>query len=328
MHMQYYQCIPLDSRAEWQQALEGIDHSFAHTWEHCYAMYLTTRLPTYLFYFELNNIRIICPFTERSFNGYIDIVKPYGFSGFVSNGECPEFQYYWNKFIREKEYVCGYLTIDPNCKSNKSLFTGKNELFQYGTTHVLDLKLSIQDLFNNLSAGRKGQLRDWDKINAELIFDRAALEKFFLANYFDFIRRKKAAAYYYFSMESLTFLLSQENIMMVGAQDSRGIVSVNLFTHTNKSADYFLNTSLPDAQHHSASLVWYGVNYFKMKNIEILNLGGGNKGISDFKKRFGGHEFPLQCLRQIYNKPIYDQLCQLTHVDQHNLVDFFPSYRK
>ena len=72
--------IPLESRVEWQNALQGIKHAFAHTWENCYAMHLTTGFTTYLYCFEAENIRIVCPIAEREFQGYVDIVTPYGLS--------------------------------------------------------------------------------------------------------------------------------------------------------------------------------------------------------------------------------------------------------
>ena len=42
-------------------------------------MHLTTGFRTYLYCFETENIRIVCPIAEREFDGYIDIVTPYGF---------------------------------------------------------------------------------------------------------------------------------------------------------------------------------------------------------------------------------------------------------
>ena len=51
-------CISLESPSEWKEALKGINHSFAHTWENCYAMNLTTGYNTYLYCFEKDEIKI------------------------------------------------------------------------------------------------------------------------------------------------------------------------------------------------------------------------------------------------------------------------------
>src|ERR1700733_12014806 len=97
--------IPLDSPLEWKQALSGIPHSFFHTWEHSYAMYLTHKLPAFLYCFEADEVRIVCPFIERPFGKYVDIATPYGFSGFAGNGEFPDFPSYWEEFVQSRGYV-------------------------------------------------------------------------------------------------------------------------------------------------------------------------------------------------------------------------------
>ena len=106
-------CIPLDSPAMWKQAIAGIKHSFGHSWENCYAMYLTTGLKTYLYCFENEHGRIVCPISEREFRGYIDIVKPSGFSGFVGTGRIPGFSDHWRRSRQERGYVCGYIGLNP-----------------------------------------------------------------------------------------------------------------------------------------------------------------------------------------------------------------------
>jgi hypothetical protein len=106
-------CISLESPDEWKQALKGIKHSFGHTWENCYAMQLTTGFMTYLYCFENEHVRIVCPIAEREYEGYIDIVKPSGFSGFVGQGTCPDFSLHWKEFATERGYICGYIGLNP-----------------------------------------------------------------------------------------------------------------------------------------------------------------------------------------------------------------------
>src|SRR6185437_9001310 len=103
--------IPLESPLEWKQALACIPHSFFHTWEHSYAMYLTHKLPSYLYCFEHGGVRIICPFIVRPFRGYVDIATPYGFSGFAGNADYPDLPLYWNEFVRSRGYISAFVTL-------------------------------------------------------------------------------------------------------------------------------------------------------------------------------------------------------------------------
>ena len=39
---------PLENQVMWISSLDGVKHSFAHTWENCYAMQITTGMNTFL----------------------------------------------------------------------------------------------------------------------------------------------------------------------------------------------------------------------------------------------------------------------------------------
>ncbi len=92
--------IPLTDRLEWNRALDNIPHTFAHTWESSNAMYLTHGNDTFLYTYTNDHVRIACPICERKFNGYTDIVTPFGFPGFVGTSPCPEFKNHWKSFTK------------------------------------------------------------------------------------------------------------------------------------------------------------------------------------------------------------------------------------
>ena len=108
-----HKCIPIEAPGPWNDALCGIPHAFAHTWESCYAMRLTTGYPTYLYCFENASVRIVCPIAERRSDEGIDIVTPYGFSGFAGTADCTDFPRYWREFVRERGYIAGYISLNP-----------------------------------------------------------------------------------------------------------------------------------------------------------------------------------------------------------------------
>jgi len=324
-----HQCIPLDSPTEWKAALTGINHGFAHTWEHCYAMHLTTGLRTFLYCFETDNGRIVCPIVERDFEGYVDIMKPYGFSGFVGNGDCLEFPHYWKEFARQRGYVCGYIGLNPIFGNTK--YFEPSEVYQYNTVYVLDLTLSDQELYANLSKNRKRQLKNWDEIKSSLILDKAATKEFFVTHYIDFIREKNAPSFYYFSKETLSFLADLENVFLVGAGDSGELTAVSVFGHTPDTGEFLFNVSIDAGRNHSTLLMWYGINRLKSLGIPNLNLGGGDNkddGVAQFKARFGSQKLPLGCVKQIYQPEIYMQLCRRASVDPSDIAGYFPAYRK
>ena len=321
-------CIPLHSPSEWRKSLKGIKHAFAHTWENCYAMHLTTGFKSYLYCFEKDNLRIVCPIAERVFGEYTDIVTPYGFSGFVGNKDCSEFSQYWSSFVKERGYVCGYIALNPIFENNT--YFRSDEVYQSNTLYVLDLTLSFDELFANLDRNRKRQLRDWEEVEANLTLDKSALTDFLVTNHPEFMRRVNASPANYFSRETLAFLCNLDNTFIVGAGRPEKIEAVHLFTYTSYLGDYLFGVPLPEKRHHATRLMWYSLNYLKSLEVPLLNLGGGvheNDSIAQSKQRFGSRRVSFRCLKQIYEPKIYEELCRQTNTDPTDMTGYFPAYR-
>ena len=82
--------IPVTEADEWRSALKGVPHAFAHTVECCAAIQLTTGWPTFLYVAACAGGRVVCPLTERTYGGFVDVVTPYQFSGFSITGAFPD----------------------------------------------------------------------------------------------------------------------------------------------------------------------------------------------------------------------------------------------
>ena len=129
----HHELIPLSDPDRWRSALSGIPHAFGHTWESCYAMSLSTDHRTFLYQFESDDARIVCPIAERCCAGDVDIATPFGFSGFAGLGRSTEFPRAWLRFAREREWVCGYIGLNPLLECAEHYATEdvfpQNELF-------------------------------------------------------------------------------------------------------------------------------------------------------------------------------------------------------
>ena len=321
--------IPLENRLEWQMALTGLPHAFGHTWESCHAMHLTTGFKTYLYCFESDNVRIVCPLSERTFDSYVDIVTPYGFSGFVGNGVRPDFPRYWKEFTKARGYVCGYIALNPIFE-NSTFFDSVNA-YQSNSLYYLDLTLNTGELLANLDRNRKRQLKDWERIREGLILDKVALKEFFITNYEDFITKINASPANRFSNETLSFLCDLENVIMVGAGRLKSIEAVYVFGYTQYLGDCLFNVPLPEGRHHATTLLWYGVNHLKSLHIPILNLGGGvceDDAVAGSKQRFGSRRVSFKCLKEVYEPATYDKLCRRVGTNPEDMNGYFPPYRR
>ena len=324
--MSIHTLIPLEAKDEWVDAMKDIRHSFAHTWDNCYAMHLTTSHKTFLYRYENGDTKIICPIAERQFEGSTDIVTPYGFSGFTGNTDCPDFPHHWKEFAKQSDYVCGYISINPAFE-NTSYFYEKDAVSRT-SIYYIDLERSLTEIFESLDSNRRRQIKDYRRHESSFVYDRARLTDFFKKNYYDFLDKYKMSSANYFSMAALEHLCSLENVMMVGTAKNDEINSVYIFAHTPDEGLCMFNVAHPEGRENTPLLLWCGLKYFRSRKIPIMNLGGGSNdddSIAHSKKRYGAFGLPFKSLTQIYDESAYNALCNKTGVDMNG--KYFPAYR-
>jgi len=322
-------CIALDTPVEWRNALKQVQHGFGHTWENCYAMQLTTGFNTYLYCFETENVRIICPISERLTNGCVHIVTPYGFSGFAGNCDFTEFRTYWNAFTKKKNYVSGYIALNPIFENDT--YFDSSDVHQSNSLYFLDLTPSLDELFTNLDNNRKRQLKTYKQFDGNLVFDKEILTDFFLANYPDFIKRVHASRANCFSRNTLAYLCNLDNVIIVGAGEGNRLQAVCLFAYTHYAADFLFNVALPEGRKWAVMLVWAGLEYLKSINVPVLNLGGGvreDDSIARSKQRYGALRRPFRCLKQVYKPLTFQMLCRRFNADPDNRSGYFPPFAR
>ena len=201
--------ISLDDRTAWDSALGHVPHAFGHTWESCYAMRLTSGLDTYLYHLEDDGVHIICPISEREYNGHIDIFTPYGFSGFISNAEYEPLTALWKKFVHDQQYVCGYIVLNSVLLKDSITYEGATA---ENLLYVLDLKLSLDELYANMSTNRKRQVKKHKEIEHTITVDKSILKPFFLDNFHTFFEDREAGLLSGFSLETLEYLIDLEQV--------------------------------------------------------------------------------------------------------------------
>lgn len=322
-------CIPIADSAVWKDALRGVNHSFFHTWENCHAMHLTTEAPTYLYSFERRGKRVVCPFFERTYDGMIDIVTPYGFSGFAGDLPYEEFGVNWNALTSARSYVCGFLQLHPILQGEG--WFPELELHEYNDVFVLDLTQSLDELYEALSTNRKRQLREWGRLEASLTHDRDEWAAFVISQYQQFYAVTNASDAYHFSPETFRVLIGLDDVLSVGFSTGSGLEAVSIFARGSSVGEFLFNISVPGGRRHSTALIWYGARALKAMGASVLNLGGGvqrNDALAEYKRRFGGEVRPLRALRQVYDPFAYRNLCLRAGVEPDDNTGYFPPYRR
>jgi hypothetical protein len=291
-------------------------------------MWLTTKHPTFLYEFESDGTRIVCPVAERHYAGQIDIVTPFGFSGFASIGQSTEFSQSWLRFAREREWVCGYIGLNPllECVAHYP----PADLYQENELYYLDLSLGEAELYRRLSKGRKRQIRRWNWPANWLCTDREALIDFIIAQSDDFFRSRGASSVYTFAPATWRSFLPLQNVEILGATNAGRIIAVMVIVHSTTIADAVFNISLPEGRDAQAPLLWEAALRLRTRGISILNVGGGIRrgdSVAQAKSYYGARVLPLRCLKQVYNPDRFAELCRIAGVDPSERVGYFPPYR-
>ena len=322
-----HQLIPLDEPARWEQALSGLPHGHAHTWGFCEAMQLTSGLPTYLYVYESEAGRVVCPLAEREIGGHVDVVTPYGFNGPAGYGERGPFVHEWPEFARSRGWVCGYIALNPLFADPAGF--PREDVYVHNRLYVMDLRGSDEEVRGRLSQNRRRQLRDWPAIETALEHDRGRLTGFLLETYAGFFERRGAGSATNFTADTMAAIAALDDVLVVGAGRGERLESVALFGHTPHSGDYLFNVSVPGGEHHAPHLIWWGVERLRELGVDRLNLGGGVRegdDLAEFKRRFGAAELPLVSLRQVYRADVYEALCRAAGVTSER-SGWFPPHR-
>lgn len=319
--------IPIAEQDRWNHALVGIPHGFGHTWESCHAQWLTTRLPTYLYVFEADGARIICPLLIRGSEGQFDVTTPFGFSGFAGTGHCPQFRDEWFAFARSKGWVCAYIGQNPQLEPER--YWPREDFEEGQNLFWLDLSQSDAEILGRLSRGRRPPIKRWRANPDWPCTDRAEIAEFIIKNHKDFFRRVGATTTYSFTEATWRSLAASPNVELLGARSNGRLVATMLFGFAGRLADALFNVSVPEGRDAATALMVEGARRLRARKVEMLNMGGGVRpgdSVEASKRQFHAIVQPLLRLKQVLNSGTFAALCQRAGIDPCAPSTYFPPY--
>jgi len=319
--------IPIAQRDRWNRALIGLPHGFGHTWESCHAFWLTARLSTYLYVFEADGARIICPLMVRGGEGQPDVTTPFGFSGFAGTGNFPQFREEWLSFARSKGWVCAYIGQNPQLEPEK--YWAREDFEEGQNLFWLDLRQSDTEILAKLSRGRRRPLKRWTDGADWLCTDRSEIVGFIIENHRDFFRRVGATSTYGFTEATWRALAACPNVELLGARRNGRLVATTLFGFAGRLADALFNISVPEGRDAATALMIEGARRLRGRGAEVLNMGGGVRpgdSVEASKRQFNAIEQPLLRMKQVLDSGTFAVLCHRVGTDPSAPSSYFPPY--
>jgi hypothetical protein len=320
--------ISLQEPGAWAEALQGLPHSYWHSWTACMAASFGSKTPCRLFVWELGAQRVVCPIVERRWKGALDVVTPVGFSGFASNSDALPLPLVddWRRFLNSRNIVAAYVGMHPELSpkwTHGGDFAGK-------TQFLIDLDMPESTWLSHIDSNRRRSIRSWERKRHEYVLDRNALADFVLREHQPFMRSVNASPASFFPDEALRFLFAQDNIHMVGARDAEGVCAAAVYGVSLYGAELLFHISVRQGREFAAALMWWGRNRFSAMGLGHLNLGGGihdGDALFEAKRRYRPSEKVLTVVKQVIDEAAYVRLCNQANVDAHNHEGYFPAYR-
>lgn len=323
-----HRLIPLRDKERWEQSLNSLPHSVTHTHGYNAALAQSHEGDVYLYVGEDEeaHFKTICPFKFRPIDQWVDVVTPYGLSGFTSTRSYPHFTTFFQEFCQDQKWVCGYVLQHPMLPMPDafSITAGRTFLF-------LNLKDSLKDIFKNFSSTHRYEIRRSEDSITLITNDtpqtHQELRAAFLTLYQETTMRVQANALYHFTSQSLLSFLNNPQCLIIGAQHKGTIVAISLFLISSTHGDYFLNASTSDGRIFSKNILWQACQILKERGVHTFNLGGGIREgdpLEQFKHRFGAQKFVTPRLQFIFQPSLYAHLCAQSPAHS---ASYFPLYR-
>jgi uncharacterized protein YuzE len=318
--------IPLTDKKSWDDALRNLIHGPCHLWSYNAALAMSSDTPIFLYVAGDQHYQAACPISVRSKFSTQDIVTPYGFGGLIINGNTDGAIKNLKNFFSSNNYICGYISVNPFLNLNP--LENAEEIVSGSPIYVLDLEQDLDSMLTNAAKVHRYEIRQWEKTQHNIITDKKKLSEALPALYTDTLSRVDASAVYHFFTETLTSLLNLDECIALGIEENGNIIAVTITLHSMFCADYFINASSVNGRQYTRGLLWETIKELKSRSIRNFNLGGGirpNDSLDDFKRRFGGRKIIPKVIKQIYNQPTYNELCQKLGLEANN-INYFPAY--
>ena len=308
-----------------------------------------------LYHYVGENLRGICVFMRRNistlpyyrdkheFEGYSDLITPYGYGGFIFEGKGTQkdmdlFREEFSERMHKDKIVSVFVRFHPqlrNADSVRSIF----DVTDLGRTIEMDTS-SREVIWSNITSKNRNMIRKAQKSGVTISHGRGMdlLRKF--KEIYDGTMRKDDADPYYFFGDSFYDSIDQDlhqNYEMFYALCDGEIVSMAIMLYANGRMHYHLSGSLFEYRSLAASnLMLYEAACWGCDNgFRRFHLGGGLGSHEDnlfkFKEAFNRNSDLLFSIgKLIVDEGVYDDLVSVRMAE--NSFDkeskYFPLYRK
>jgi len=307
-----------------------------------------------LYYYKSDNISAMCVVMKRdvaklpfctnliSYNTYYDITTPYGYGGWLFEGEVSisELQFFskvYLDFLINENIIAEFVRYHPLLR-NADYMRHILPVIDLGTTISMELT-HPEIMWKNISSKNRNMIRKAQK-NGVTIYHERNISIFteFIQMYNTTMEHDNAEAYYFFSKEfynSIHYDLFNNYEMFYAVYNDK-IIAMSIIIYANDKMHYHLSGSYSEYRHLAPSnlLLYEAACWGASKGLKLFHLGGGLGSAEDnlykFKRAFSNSKNQFSIGKRVINNEIYNRIVQMRHEQEPDFninSSFFPLYR-
>lgn len=264
---------------------------------------------------------------------YKDIVTPYGYGGWLIEGENTEalFSAYLT-WLQDNDIISEFVRFHPMLQNHEKC-TDFFEVIRLGEVVHMDLS-SPEGIWENITSKNRNVIRKAIKNDVKIYNGRfPAIYEDFRKIYNMTMDKDNAEEYYYFGERFYQSVLEDlpHNAQVFWAEKDSSVIAASIILSTNGRMNYHLSGSLREYSSLApTNLILYRAALWGNANgCKTFYLGGGvgsgEDSLFKFKRAFyKGDLNRFYIGRKIYNQAKYDELLAMRpHTDS----SYFPKYR-
>lgn len=282
---------------------------------------------------------LLMPFISREIRGFYDFEIPYGYGGEIANTEDIE----WtnqalqelHRYFKEERYICGFIRFHPllgNAENYMKWYTQEEDVtgrerYREGRqiiydrpTVAIDTSQCVDEMWETqINSKNRNMIRKAEKngLKYRTEFDFESMDEF-INLYEETMRRLGADSFYFFDNQYFKeFVSNMKGRAFLGTVRKDGkMICAALFMYSDCYGHYHLEGSDHSNSGLGANnyLLWKVACEMHDMGVKEFHLGGGNSSSPEnslfkFKKVFSNNVKDFYIGKEIFNAPVYTDLC-------------------
>lgn len=348
--------ISIKERKQWNEIVTSFqDYDIYYLSDYVKAFQIHGDGEPYLLYFENDGFRGMNVVMKRDvskfepFNKlikpstYFDIVTPYGYGGFIFEGDPTDLKMtlFYEDCIKcaiENNIISLFVRYHPQIR-NADCMRALSNVTDLGKTISIDLE-SKEKIWSNFSSNNRNNIRKSENSGVKILHGKnTELLNNFMNIYNATMMKDNADSYYYFTKDFYDSIHSDlnNNYEMFYAVLNDNIIAISIMFFANSRMHCHLCASVYEYRNFApTNLMFYkAACWGSQLGFKTMHIGGGVGSADDdlfrFKKSFNRNsDNTFSIGKEIFNQEVYDSLVGLRKKMDPEFNDksnYFPLYR-